>query len=172
LARAKLIVQVGACITRHNDANFTMERLLAYTENPTTREEVQAAFAEMAESLGLGRDRKQEGVDRIETYARELSYIEALRDLLVDMRTMDTKVARFLRLYNRDRVLVEELQRIQKLLQRPIAEFGERFLQIDAQTGEISALLKNMTRQVEYIRNARDELRAAFLKWGDLFVTW
>jgi hypothetical protein len=172
IARVKLIAQVGACITRGADKAFTLERLLALTVDPTAREEVQAAFSEMADTIGVGRKRKQEVIDRIELFARELSYIEALRDYAGGVRMIDTKTAQLFRRFGRDRGVVDALQRVRTLIRTPIAEFDGLFLQIDAQTGEIVVLLKNVTLQTQFIRNTRDEIHHRLMKWTEQFHEW
>jgi hypothetical protein len=172
ISRAKLIAQIGGFMKRSSEKTFTLADLLTMTEDPIQREEVQAAFSEMAVRMGLGRDRKQEVVDTIESYGRELAYIEALRDRYAEVRMIDGKIGRLCRLYGRDRSILEELQRISNLMKRPIGEFDKLFLEIDAHTGEVTALLKNVDGQVKFIRTARDDLHRRLMQWDDLIAAW
>ena len=172
IARVKLIAQVGARITRGKDEAFTLEKLLALSVDPASREEIQAAFGKLAIEIGLGRQRKQEVIDRVEQFARELSYIEALRDLAGELKMIDRKVAMLARRNERDRGVTEVLQRVRTLIRRPISEFEEYFLQIDAQTGEVVVLLKNVSLQMKFIRDTRDELHRRLMKWTDQIREW
>ena len=172
IARAKLIAQLGAAVTRERDSNFTVERIMSFSEDPMGRREVQAVFAEMAEMLELGPAGKDEVVARIETCAREFAYIEALREAAGQVSETDLKLTRLIRAYHKDRNVREELQRVRNFMRKPITEFANLFLQIEAQTGEMVALLRNMTRQIAYIRSCRDDLHHRLMKWSPLFEAW
>ena len=171
IAKARLIAQVTTWITGRS-APSTAEGLLALAEDPANRELVQNAFGKLAETLGLGPDQKQEIIDRIDTCARELSYIEGLRDAVARVTMIRDKVCHLIRLYRRDRRMQEELQRVEILLKEPIQDFDQRFLEIDAQTGEILPVLKNIEGQVTFIRQNRDEIRYRLLAWGDIIGAW
>jgi hypothetical protein len=172
IARVKLIAQVGTRITRGAGAGFTLEKLFALSADPASRDEIQAAFGQLAEEIGVGRQKKQQVIDRVEQFARELAYIEALRDLAAELKMIDRKVAQLARRNQRDRAVTEVLQRVRTLMRRPVTEFDEYFLQVDAQTGEIVVLLKNMTLQMKFIRDTRDELHHRLMKWSDQIKEW
>ncbi len=172
LAKAKLLAQVASWFT-HDKNPASLESILAMSERDVAaREEFQNAFASIAQSLGLGRDRKQEIIDHIDTISRELCYIEALRDHATQLRTINEKVLQLARMARGDRAVSEELTRVLTLMKQPLAEFANRFMQIDAQTGELLALLRNPRVQIRFIREARDEIHANLLPWTEIFERW
>lgn len=172
LAKAKLLAQVTTWFSQGVTA-ASVEDVLAMTENDlAAREEFQNAFAEIAQSLGLDRDRKQEIIDHINSIARELCYIEALRDHAGQMRTIHEKVLQLSRMAKGDPEISEGLRRAQTLLKRPVAEFSNRFAQVDAQISDLLGMLRNPHGQIRSIRDARDDIHSNLLPWNDIFDRW
>jgi hypothetical protein len=75
------------------------DELLQLAEDPQIKKSVSAAFAEAAEKLGLGRDRKEDVILYVQELAKELAYIEALRDRFRHIRTMEQKIQTLRRVY-------------------------------------------------------------------------
>lgn len=44
--------------------------------------------------------------------------------------------------------------------------------EVDTQAGETSHALRNLLRQIEFIRKTRDRLHAELMKWGDILAAW
>ena len=170
IACAKLVGQIGNSIGQGADTSLSVTRLLSFADDPLDREEVKSAMADMADTLGFGDS--DEVRERVATYTREFAYIEALREATGQLQEMDLKLSRLTRVYRKDRTMLEELQRVRNLMRKPISEFADTFVQLDAQTGEIVALLRNVTRQVAYIRSVRDDLHHRLMKWRDLIDGW
>jgi hypothetical protein len=172
LAKAKLLSQVAAWFS-HDGPPASVEDILAMTENDlAAKEEFQNAFAEIAQSLGLDPTRKQEIIDHIDSIARELCYIEALREHAGQMRTIHEKVLQLSRMAKGDPEISEGLRRAQTLLKHPVAEFSNRFGEIDTQTADLLAMLRNPLSQIKFIRDARDKLHSSLLPWNDIFDRW
>jgi len=53
-----------------------------------------------------------------------------------------------------------------------LGEFTDTFLQVDAQAGELLALLRNADQQTEYIRNARDDIHQQLMLWNEMLELW
>lgn len=172
LAKAKLLAQVATWFAQEGTV-ASVEDILATTENDlVAKEEFQNAFAAIAQSLGLDRDRKQEIIDHIDSIARELCYIEALRDHAAQLRTIHEKVLQLARIAKGDPEITEELSRVQILLKQPVLEYTSRFAQIDAQTGDLLEQLRNPHRQIKIIRDTRDDIHSKLLPWNDIFDRW
>lgn len=172
LAKAKLLAQVTSWFT-HDKSPASLESILAMSDKDVAvREEFQNAFASIAQSLGLGRERKQEIIDHIDTLARELCYIEALRDHAGQMRVIHEKIMQLARIARGDREVSEELTRVLTLMKQPLAEFANRFMQIDAETSDLLVLLRNPRGQIHFIRNARDDVHANLMVWSEIFERW
>jgi hypothetical protein len=46
------------------------------------------------------------------------------------------------------------------------------FLEVDAQTGEILSVLRNLSTQVPYIRDKRDDLYIRLIAWDEILAEW
>jgi hypothetical protein len=173
IARGKVTLQLVALITGNQDDDVSdLERLQQLSEDPETKARVDAAFGEIAEKLGLGRERKQDVVNWIDHLVDELSYIEGLRDRFREILSIVAKVGQMGEMYKDDRGIMEDLQRVQILIRPPMTEYNNLFDQVDAQTCEILIVLKDVARQVKLIRNARDELHYGFMVWDGIVEQW
>jgi hypothetical protein len=171
-ARSRLTLQLATWIRGGETTVLDRTQLQQLADDPATKERVQAAFGEAAERLGLGHEGRQAVVDRVEMLARELSYIEALRDRVALVLSVDKKLNRLVAVYKRDRVFMEDLVRVRNLMRHPVAEFSEMLMQVDAQTSEILALLRNMDVHVTFIRETRNELHWRLMAWDEVITAW
>lgn len=172
LAKARLLAQLAGWFAGGKDA-ASVESILALTEHDVAaREEFQNAFAAVARSLGLDQSQKQEIIDRINLIARELCYIEALREHAIQLRTIRERVMQLACAAKGDKALIEELTRILTLLKPPLAEFADRFAQIDARTSDLLALLRNPWIEIKFIRDERDAIHSSLLSWSETFERW
>jgi hypothetical protein len=171
-ARSRLTLQLATWMRGGETTVLDRTQLQRLADDPGTKERVQAAFGEAAERLGLGRDGRQAVVDRVELMARELSYIEALRDRVALVLSIDRKLNRLAAAYRRDRSFMEDLVRVRNLMRHPVTEFTDMLMQVDAQTSEILALLRNMDVHVAFIRETRNELHWRLMAWDEVVVPW
>jgi hypothetical protein len=148
------------------------DELLQLADDPAIKKSISAAFAEAAEKLGYGRDQKENVVRHVEELANELAYIEALRDRFRRIKLMDTKIQELRRIYGREKSVLEIADQVARLGERAVSEFDAMFLEIDAQTGEIISVLKNLSSQIPYIRDKRDDLHVRLMAWDDLLDRW
>ncbi len=172
IAHQRISMQLVNWLTGVDDLITDPEALMQLAEDPATKKKVNEAFGEAAERLGLGRDNKQEMIKYVEKLSNELAYIEALRDKFGHIEEIDHKVRDLRKLYMRERAVVETIDQVVKLLAIAIDDFSRRFLELDAQTGEILAVLKNLENQVLFIRQKRDELHIRLMAWDDLIKEW
>lgn len=172
IARQRLTMQLVTWLTGDEHIFTSAEELAQLAEDPQVKKNINLAFAEAAEEIGLGRERREEVVLYIEQLAKELSYIEHERDVYVEIRKVDEKVQGLRRLYSSDRGMIETTDQVARLSQRALKVIGDYFEQVDAQTGEILAMLKNIENQVGYIRGVRDELHRRLLPWEDIIPVW
>ncbi len=172
IARNRLSVQLAAWLSGGEMAHLDAEQLEMLAEDPQTKKRVQKAFDEAAEKLGLGRERRDEVVDRFETLARELAYIEALRERFGAVRMILTRLGQTASLYKRERTVTEEIVRVLTLMRRPEAEFQTAFGLIDANTCEILMMLRKIDEQIAFIRQNRDDLHHRLMQWDDLIAKW
>jgi len=172
IARQRLTMQLVTWLTGNEHIFTSAEELAQVAEDPQVKKNIQLAFAEAAEALGLGRDRREEVVMYIETLAKELAYIECERDVFAEICKIDEKVQALRRIYSADRSMIETTDQVARLSQRALKVFRDFFEQVDAQTGEILAMLKNIDNQIEYIRSVRDEVHRRQMPWEDYIPIW
>lgn len=173
LASGRLAVQIASWLTGKETVIADHAQLTMLMDDPQTKSRMQKAFAEIAEKLGIGTARKQEVIDRIDELARELSYIEALRERYTSkVRMIVGKVNLLAKLYRADRAIIQELTRIQSLLVRPVEEFDSMFDQIDAATCEIMSVLRKFDALVKFVRDTRDEVHTRLMLWEPVIRAW
>ncbi|MDE1149658.1 MAG: hypothetical protein PW843_24165 [Azospirillaceae bacterium] len=172
IARGRITVQLVSWITGKETLVTDRAQLEQLVEDPQTKQRAQQAFTELAKRFGIPEERKQEIVDKVDTVARELSYIEALRDRYAQVQRIITGLAQAGRIYKTDRQIQADLSRMMALVKQPILDFEDMFSQLDAQTGEIMAVLKSYESQIAFIRRMRDELHTRLMLWDDLITAW
>lgn len=148
------------------------DELLQIADDPGVKKQISTAFGEAAEKLGYGKDNKEAVVKHVEELAKELAYIEALRDRFRRIKIMDDKIQELRRLYGREKSVLEIADQVARLGQRAVTEFDALFLEADAQTGEILSVLKNLSATIAYIRDKRDDLHIRLMAWDDLLDRW
>ena len=146
-----------------------LEMFFAQLDN---REKLRKAFADAAVALGFPATETAQVVTRIEQLAREICYIEALRDRFKTIREIEAKLTQVRKGQGSDPRLRDELQRIFSLMVDAQAECERLFGEVDAQTGEIIGALKSIDRQIRYIRDKRDELHHLAMLWEPVVTAW
>jgi hypothetical protein len=172
LAHNRMTVQLVAWLSGGDADISDAGQLDKLANDPETKQRVQKAFAEAADKIGLGRERASEVIDRFETLARELAYIEALRERFQHVRLIMVKIAEMSQLYKQERAIMEELVRVQMLMRNPDGEFQNDFALVDGHTCEILSMLKKIDMQIAFIRSNRDDLHYKLMKWDDLIGKW
>jgi len=172
IARNRLTVQLVSWLTGGDTLMVDLTQLEQISDDPKTKARVQEAFTKAAEKLGIGAERKQEVVDMIEKLARELSYIEALRDRYCRVQYINAQLLLLSKVYKREPGIRNEIFRMQVLIRAPVADFDSMFTQADAQTGEILAVLRNIGPQTKFIREMRDELHNRLMLWDEMINPW
>ncbi|MCW3475720.1 hypothetical protein [Limobrevibacterium gyesilva] len=140
-------------------------------EDPAMRQQVQAAFAQAARSLDL--PSPEDVVRLVEALADELSYIEALRDgLYRRVQIVAARLERLGRGWRGDMPRLETLTQVQRLTAIGLKQIGGRFDEVDAQTGEVLAALRNAESQQAFIRSNRDWLYRCQRAWSPILKEW
>jgi hypothetical protein len=172
VANSRLSYQLATWLSGKESVVSDADQLQMLVEDPAIKKRVLEGLEKVAEKLGLGKDNKSEVVNRIDVLARELAYIEALRERVGAVRMIQDKLVGAAKVYARDRHTLDEISRMQVLVRKPMAEFAGLFKSIDSETGEIVALLQNLQARVDFIRNMRDELHFMLMKWDELIALW
>ncbi|MQX36442.1 hypothetical protein [Roseospira navarrensis] len=170
IAYHRLAMQLLGWLSGDEHVISNPDELMQVAGDPTFRKQVNDAFGEAARALGL--PNKEAVTEMIQGLSHELAYIEALRDEFAAMQRMLRKTELLRRLYKDEHSQLETANSLIRLVTLAVADFGERFETVDAQTGEIMAALKNLDTVKSYLHKQRDDLRARLVAWGDLLVKW
>jgi hypothetical protein len=174
IANARLQWQLVAWLNSGTGADadhLDAESLLQVADDPARRQQVQQAFTKAAEALGLP-DRAAV-IELVEDLARELAYIEALRDrLLRRAKVMAEKLSRIAKAFRGDASHLETLTQVRRLAGTALKQISRRFDELDAQTGEVMAALRNADSQRTFIRSHRDWLYRTQRAWQSLLLEW
>lgn len=172
IAKARLTLQLVSWITGKEVSITERYQLEQMMDDPATKTRAQEAFGKLARQFGLPEERKQEIVDKVDYLARELSYIEALRDRYGQVQKIMAKINQAKRVFKGEHHLQADIARMQALAKTPIAAFDDVFMQVDGQTAEVMVMLKTFDASVAFIRRMRDDLHMNLMLWDDLITAW
>jgi len=171
-ARHRLTLQLVSWLGGSEKIITDPDALTQAMNDPDVKKRVDEAFASVAQALGYPEDQKEEVVSLVETLAEELAYIEALREIYLEVRAVRTTVNELIKTSKFDGATRESAHSVSRLLRQALQTYADEFLQIDAQTGEIIAVLKNAKSQIIFIRQIRDDLARRLLAWKKLERRW
>ncbi len=173
-ASARLQLQLVNWIGGAGDGDrLTSQMLVVSVDDPAIRPRVQDALRRAALELKL--DGGSSAVAALlEELATELAFVEALRERL---HNCVQAVLKRLTRYGQDALLLsparrETLYQVIRLATVAAVQIASRFDELDAQTGEIMAALRNLDSQRNFLRPARDRLYAQLLEWEPLLQPW
>ena len=171
-AKARLTRQLVSWLSGTEAEALDVAEFEAMMDTEAARGQVSQAFTAAATSLGFGPDGRQKVVDTIEQLARELSYVESLREHLGTVLRLPKQLRSLQGVYRHERTLLEVLQRAIALAEGPIRDVRQSLSMIDAQTAEIMAALRNLEATVAFVRKERDSLRRAAVQWDEIIAAW
>lgn len=170
-AQARVFCSAIAALTGQAPRNLDTALLTTMAAGDESKKMVRDRAHDMARLIGLPPERSHEVLDRIESLSNELAFIEALRDYFQEAFALRNKLAILARRV-RDRDAIQELKRVNQLLQTPLAKLQAAFDEVDGQTGEAIPALRSVDKIVALIRFRRDELHFATLDWEDPLRMW
>jgi len=171
-AYQRLTMQLVSWLTG-DEVTFTdPNQLLQIAENARMKEMVNNAFGEAAEAIGIGRQRKEEVVELIESLAREHAYIEALREQFRSIVKMADTIDGVKSTFSTEHAMLEIVMPVVRLIRIAVQEFGEIFKEFDEQNKEILSMLTNIDWQIRCIKKTRDNLYRRLLAWDDILEAW
>lgn len=165
LAEQRLQVQLLSWVSGKEILLTDPGEIAMFLEQIENREKLRTAFSDASKALGHESGDPEPVMKLLELLARELCYIEALRDRYSHIPKIGAKMLELAKSYGNDRNAKMELNRVHALLLAGIEEYTAIFNEADAQTGEIVAAMKSLDRQVGYIRKIRDELHFLCMDW-------
>ena len=170
VAQHRVTMHLVSWLTGEEEEINDTADLIRMANDPSIKSKVNDAFDTAANALGL--NDRDEVVDLINSFGEELSYIEAIRDTVNKVKKMLEKAEKFEPLYGADQSVLDNLQPMLRLLRLASGEFNDSIDQVDAQTGEIIAVLKNIDAQTEFVRETRNEMFSRLSAWEELLKKW
>jgi hypothetical protein len=145
--------------------------LEAFVEQPATKIKLQAGAKAIA--TGLGYEMTADSVlARIDDLARELAYIEALKERCGDVLNIVPKVNQLARVYRSDRAIVDELTRVRTLMLKPIELYNGIFGRLTNRQEKIEDSIEHFHERVVFIREQRDDLHQNLMLWDPILAGW
>ncbi len=172
IAQARLTVQLTNWLTGDDVVVLDQASLMALLADEKTKEMVQRGFEEISEKLGYGRHRKHEVADKVDQFAQEMSYIEALKERVHLVARIRAKLNKLAGYHRQDPMLTEELMRMDVLIQNPLKRMADPIEDLYGQTSEIMTVLRQFPKLVTYVRQVRDTLRAELIDWEEIIALW
>ena len=130
------------------------------------------AFTKAAVALGIDPKESEQVLDRIESLAREICYIEALRDRARELLRIQSNVETLIKVYSADQRVAADLGRIKLLMVKAIAETDTVFNNIDAETAEVLSALMSINDIIRSVRKARDDMHFILMEWDPVLAKW
>jgi hypothetical protein len=172
IATNRIQVQLVSWLQRREIVISDATELEMFFAQLDNKEKLRTAFGDAAVALGYEATDTAPVMARMEQLAREICYIEALRDRYKALNEIDAKLAQVKRIQGSDPRVRDELRRISAFMHVAHEECDRRFGEVDAQTGEIIGALKSIDRQIRYIRDKRDELHQLAMSWDPVIKAW
>jgi hypothetical protein len=172
IAKCKLEAQLIAWLSGAESKISSPEELNKFLAERENRAKLREAFNKAAIALGLKEGDTTAVLLRLELLARELCYIEALREAFSAVPAIARRFKQVSEQYAGDMRVMDTVERVRNLLRKGVQEYQNIFLELDAQTGEIISTLKTIDNQIIMIREKRDKLRYLQMKWTPLVREW
>ena len=181
IAHARLTLQLTAVFEpagSHDAAEVgaswaaaTPPRALAASRAPGMDLRLQAATIELAAALSLPNAAAARQV--LDDMAHELSFVEALRDRLLDrVVRMCGQIEALVQCLANNLSGLELISRVRRLAGIGLAKIRARFSDLKAQTADIQVLFQTMNERRAIIRLHRDWLYCSLRAWEGILSAW
>jgi hypothetical protein len=172
IARDRIQAQLLSWMTGKDVDATDRDGLKKLMESPETKKMLRDAFQKAAVAIGLRATEAEQVVDRIETLARELCYIEALRDRCEQLNHIRKKLEGFAKVYHDDKRVFGEVGRLKLLMVDGVREVFTPLAMTDAKTADIVGMLQTIDKAIADIRKARDDVHFILMEWDPIIAKW
>lgn len=175
VARRRLELQLLSSVDKDVDNRPVLhdtKEITAYLERPENKPKLRQAFRDAAMAMGRPEDDTAYVLTQLGAFARELAYIEALREWFLQVGSINKKVPLVQKSYDNDKRIKGELIAMQALMPSAIREYRGIFTALDAESMDVIAALKEIDKKIAIIREGRDKLHNLTLVWKDIVAEW
>jgi hypothetical protein len=170
IARDRLTYQVVSWIRGRESVVHEVEKLDQVIGDPEVIRDLARGYAAIGQELG-GKTAKDAEFEA-NRLAREVVYIEALRDRFMYIINIGKGLQRMGKVYQAYKSVTQEISQVYGLLKRPVEKFSKKFRAVDEETGHVVAMIRDVDAAVVRIREIRDDLHFGFMTWDDLIEKW
>lgn len=172
IAHDRLFAQLVTWLSGDEQIITEPEELERMMEDEDVKSKVNDAFDNAIKQLGLESDQREEVVKLIDELSIEIAYIEALRDKFREVVDVVRKLAEMRKAYAGDRAVSATTLSALRLAKLAVQRYHDTFELVDAQTGEIIAVLKNFKSQIRFLRDTRNDLYCRLKAWDEQIEDW
>jgi hypothetical protein len=171
IARDRIQVQLLSWMGGKPITYGSQEELKKIVETEENKKALKDAFGRAAVALGFEAAQAEKVVDLIETLAREICYVEALRERTLELKKIQKNVETLAKVYTDIRGSAD-VGRVKLLMARGIGETDSILNSVDAETADVMNALMSLDDVVRAVRRARDELHFVLMAWDPVIDRW
>ena len=172
IARDKIQVQLLSWMSGKPVSYATQDDLKRILGSDENKKSLKEAFGRAAVALGYQASESEKVLDRIETLARELCYIEALRERALEVVKIQANLEGLTKVYNTDLRVSADIGRMKILIVKGIHELRDILDNVDAEVADVLGALKSIENVIKAVRKARDELHHILMEWDPTMAKW
>ncbi len=172
IARDKLQVQLLSWMSGKPVSYASPEDLKKILESEDSKKTLKDAFGKAAAAMGYQTGESERVLDRIEALARELCYIEALRERAHEVTKVQHNLETLTKVYAGDARASAEIGRMKILIVNGVHEVRDVLDKVDAETADVLGALKSIDAVVKSVRKARDQLHHILMEWDPVLAKW
>jgi len=145
-----------------------LKKIVGLEEN---KKALKDAFGRAAAALGYEKGETEKVVDLIESLAREICYVEALRERSLELKKIQSNVEALSKIYTDIRGSAD-VGRVKLLMTRGINETESVLNNVDAETADVMSALMSLEDVITAVRRARDDLHYILMEWDPIIDKW
>jgi hypothetical protein len=172
IARDKIQVQLLSWMSGSPMSYANHDDLKKILQNEEHKRSLKAAFGRAAVALGLEESQSEKVLDRIESLARELCYIEALRERCQDVFKIHGHLDALTKTYNNDPRVSAEIASMKQQMVKAANELNDVLDGIDAEASDVLGALMSIDDVIQAVRRARDDLHHILMEWDPVIIRW
>ena len=172
IARDKLQVQLLSWMSGAPVSYASPDDLKKILGSDDSRKALKDAFGKAAVALGHKATESEKVLDRIETLARELCYIEALRERAHEVVKIQQNLEALTKVYGSDLKVSADIGRMKILIVKGANELRDILDNVDAETADVLGALMSIDAVIKSVRRARDELHYILMEWDPTMAKW
>jgi hypothetical protein len=172
IARERIQAQLVAWTTGKPLTAAGAEELKAHLEQESVKQALREAFKRAATALGYAATDTERVLERIETLARELCYIEALRERCGQVKRIRELLDRLTKAYTNDQRVVDEIGRCKLLMTDGLRELYAPLAELDAKIADVMNALQTVDTVIAAVRQTRDDIHFVLMAWDPVIAHW